>query len=81
MAIQSEVKQVEVKLIGGPLSNRTIAVPTDSTLGQIIEVPMQRKTVGPMTVEEKHHYRLGPHPTENLVLNWINPADRRQHGR
>jgi hypothetical protein len=74
-------KHIQAKLIGGPLSNRSITVPDGAIFGQIIEVPMQKKSAGSVTLEQKHHYRLDPHPTEKVVANWVNPAERRQYGR
>lgn len=74
-------RQIQAKLIGGPLGNRSIAVPKDTNFGDIIEIPSAKKSAGTVTLETKHHYRFDPHPSEGVVANWINPADRRQYGR
>jgi len=74
-------KQIQAKLIGGPLTGRSITVPDGAIFGQIIEVPITKKSAGTVTLEQKHHYRLDQHPTEKVVASWINPAERRSYGR
>lgn len=74
-------RTITAKLIGGPLSNRCIDVPKGAIFGQIIEVPMQKKSAGTVTLEQKHHYRLDPHPTDGVIASWVNPGERRQYGR
>jgi hypothetical protein len=72
---------ITAKLIGGPLGNRSITVPEGTNFGDIIEIPANKESHGAVTLQTKHHYRFEWHPTEQVVANWVNPADRRQHGR
>lgn len=51
------------------------------SVGDIVQVPMTKKHAGDVTVVTKHHYRIDHNPAEGFFLSWINPADRRQHGR
>lgn len=70
----------QVKLIGGPFSNRSYEVPADSQSGEIFAIGGDKKKSANLTVETKHHYRLDPHPSEGFILSWVNPADRRRYG-
>jgi len=69
----------QVKLIGGPLSGRAVAL-GELVPGEIHRFGANKKSAGSVTVETKHHYRLDPHPSEGFVLSWVNPADRRRYG-
>jgi hypothetical protein len=73
-------KLIPTKLIGGPLSGRSIEVDSQSSFGQIIEIPTAKTQSGNVSIETKHHYRIDPHPSEGVVLSWVNPADRRRYG-
>lgn len=70
----------QVKLIGGPHSNRTLDVPAGTLAGTVFEVGGEKKSAANVTVETKHSYRLDPHPSEGFILSWVNPADRRRYG-
>ena len=70
----------QVKLIGGPHSNRTLSIPTDTQAGTTFSVGGEKKQAANVTVETLHTYRLDPHPTEGFILSWVNPADRRRYG-
>lgn len=71
----------QTKLIGGPLSGRSIELTDDSQIGDIVNVPAGIQRAGNVSIQSTHGYRLMAHPTEGVIGAWINPADhRRQYG-
>jgi hypothetical protein len=71
----------QAKLIGGPLSGRSIELTEGSQVGDIINIPSATQRAGNVSIQSTHGYRLTAHPTEGVIGAWINPADhRRQYG-
>ncbi len=75
---------IYARLVGGPLNGRSIDV-QGKNFGDILELTTSRDTSGVVAIETKAHYEIAPSlelsDRKEVVANWINPADRRQHGR
>lgn len=73
---------IYARLVGGPLNGRSVEV-SGKNFGDILELSTSRDTSGVVAIETKAHYQVAPSlepQKREIVANWINPADRRQHG-